>query len=129
MNPFTRDILMRSLKVLDMGYVACIYFIVGILMARAFDKLYGKFDKEKEKKKTFLKRTIELIVMLWIIGIVSYFVRNIVELIPTPYNNFYGYNHLRLNELKSATVFTFIFLFFQSFFKAKVQFYYDTLPF
>jgi len=129
MKHFIHDIIMRSIKIIDIGYIAGIYFIIGILMAHFFDKLYGKFDKKKEQKKTFTTRTIEVIGMLWLIGVISYFVRNLVEFIPAPYDHIYGYDHLKVKELKNGAVFTFVFLFFQSFFKEKIQFYYDNLDF
>jgi len=117
----------RDLKILDIGYVTVIYFFLGIGLAKLFDKLYGKFNPKEEAKKSFLRQTFELIGMMWISGVVIYIVRNLVELIPSPFNGIVGFDHQRVKELKNATVFAFIFLFFQSYFKDKLQYYYNNL--
>jgi hypothetical protein len=117
----------RGLKILDMGYIACIYFVVGIVLAKVFDKLFGPYDEKEEAKKSFFQKTLELIGMMWAFGIVTYIVRNLIEFIPSPFNGYYGFNHLLVKELKSATVFTFVFLYFQAHFKAKLQSYYNSL--
>ena len=36
-----KEAIIRSLKVLDIGYITVIYFILGITLAKLFDKLYG----------------------------------------------------------------------------------------
>ena len=122
-----KEFQIRNLKILDIGYITVIYFFLGITLAKLFDKLYGKFDPKKEASKSSLRQTFELIGMMWISGVVIYVVRNLVEFIPSPFDGIAGFNHLRVNELKNATVFAFIFLFFQSYFKDKLQYYYNNI--
>lgn len=122
-----KEFLFRSIKIFDIGFVTVIYFILGISLAKLFDSLYGKFDENKESKKSKLILTIELMLMMWMYGIVIYVVRNIVEIIPSPFNEIGGFQHHRLKELKSAPVFVFIFLYFQKYFLAKLKYYYTTI--
>lgn len=122
-----KEVEIRHLKILDIGYITVIYFFLGIGLAKLFDKLYGKFDPKQEEKKSFLRQTLELIGMMWLSGVVIYIIRNLVEFIPSPFNGIAGFDHLRVKELKNATVFAFIFLFFQSYFKEKLQHYYNRL--
>ena len=117
----------RGLKILDIGYIACIYFVVGIALAKVFDKLFGPFDEKEEAKKSFLRKTLELIGMMWVFGTVAYIIRNLIEFVPSPFNGYYGFNHLLVKELKNAAVFTFVFLYFQAHFKTKLQSYYNSL--
>ena len=122
-----KETIIRTLKVLDIGYITVIYFILGIGFAKLFDKLYGKFDKKQEDSKSFIQQTLELIGIMWISGVVIYIIKNLVELIPSPVNGIYGFEHQRVKELKNATVFIFVFLFFQTYFKDKLQYYYKNI--
>ena len=122
-----KEIKLRSVKIIDIGYITVIYFITAVLLAKLFTKLYGKFDEKKEEKKPFLLRTLELAGMMWIIGIVTYIVKNVVELIPFPLDGLYGFNHMLMKELKMGAVFTFVFLFFEEHFKSKLTHYYNSL--
>lgn len=122
-----KELSIRGIKLFDIGYIAVIYFIAAMFFAKLFDEMYGTFDEKKEKEKSVLRRTLELMGMMWLSGIVIYVVKNLVELIPFPLDGLFGFNHLLVNDLKSGSVFSFIFLFFQSYFKAKIQFYYNAL--
>ena len=122
-----KELLLRGVKVLDIGFVTFIYFSLGMFFAKAFDNLYGPFKERKEKKKSFIKRFLEIVGMMWLSGIIIYIVRNTVELIPFPFDGLFGFNHLQLKELTNAGVFTFIFLYFQSHLRSKLVFFYDNL--
>ena len=126
-NIMLQEFKLRSVKIFDIGYVTVIYFIIGIIFAKLFDKIFGTFDEKKEKDKSFLRRSLDLIGLMWLSGIVIYIVKNIVELIPSPFDGMYGFDHMKLKELKSGAVFTVIFLLFQSYFKGKLQYYYNNL--
>lgn len=120
-----KSLLVRSIKLVDIGFITVIYFALGILMAESIDALYGKFDEEVEKRKSMLQITIELMFLMWVFGVIVYIVRNLVELIPFPLDNISGFDHLQLKELKSAVVFVFILLQFTQHFRQKLQYYYD----
>ena len=122
-----KEIKLRSIKIIDIGYITIIYFVTAVVLAKLFGKSYGKFDEKKEDKKTFLLRTLELAGMMWIIGVVTYIVKNVVELIPFPLDGVYGFNHMLMKELKHGAVFTFVFLFFEDHFKSKLTYYYNSL--
>ena len=74
-----------------------------------------------------MQRSVEVIGMMWLSGTIIYMVRNVVELIPSPFNGFFGFDHLRLKELTNASVFSFIFLYFQAHLKSKIAFFYNNL--
>ena len=119
------EILFRLVKVVDIGYVTVLYFFVAIVLAKALDFFNGKITKEEEQKKSKLFRALELTLILWYTGVLYYIVRNLVELIPSPLNGLYGYQHALLKELKTAGIFTFLFLYFQKGIKDKIQFFVD----
>ena len=49
-----KELKLRSVKIIDIGYITIIYFITAVLLAKLFTKLYGPFDEKKEEKKDIL---------------------------------------------------------------------------
>jgi amino acid permease len=111
----------RFVKIMDIGYITAIYFIVGLIFSRLFDKLFGEFDTKKEDNKNIVQVGAELIGMIWIIGISTYVVRNLVELIPSPFDGIAGLIHKKLKELSGAGVYTMIVMGYAFHFRAKLD--------
>jgi len=111
----------RFAKIMDIGYVTAIYFIIGLIFSRLFDKLFGEFDPKKEEQKHIVQEGAELIGMIWIIGISTYVVRNLVELIPSPFDGIAGLIHKKLKELTGASVYTMIVMGYAFHFRAKLD--------
>jgi|688.fasta_scaffold1487104_2 hypothetical protein len=103
----------RFVKILDIGYTTLLYFVLAIVIASLMDILYGKYDTEREKQKSVTRKTLDLVGMIWLNGIIIYVVRNIAALIPSPFNGLYGFQHNRLKELDSAYVFDFVLIYNQ----------------
>jgi hypothetical protein len=68
--------------------------------------------------------TLEFILTVWLYGVLIYIVRNLIELVPFPLDNYHGFSHKKVKELSSAMVFSFTFLLFSKYLKAKLDFYY-----
>ena len=117
------DLELRTIKILDIGYITIIYFILGLLISRLFDSYLGKFNKLNDDKKHISRVGSELIVMIWAIGTIVYLARNIVELIPSPFDGLYGFKHLQMKELGSAAVFTMLVLSYTYHFAAKLDYF------
>jgi hypothetical protein len=49
----TNDILMRSIKIIDIGYITVLYFTFSVILAILTDKLMGEFDPNIEKKNQY----------------------------------------------------------------------------
>ena len=103
----------RFVKILDIGYTTFIYFMMGLIIAGIIDILYGKYDEKAEKEKSFYRRSLDLVGMIWLNGVIIYFIRNVAELIPSPFDGYYGFKHNRLKELDSAYVFDFVLIYNQ----------------
>lgn len=103
----------RIVKILDIGYTTLIYFMMGLIIAGIIDILYGKYDAKAEKEKSFPRRSLDLVGMIWLNGVIIYFIRNVAELIPSPFDGYYGFQHNRLKELDSAYVFDFVLIYNQ----------------
>lgn len=124
---YKKEIIIRSIKIIDIGYITVIYVILGIFLARLCDKYLGKFDEKKANKKTIFQHMIELILLLWFIGVVIYIVRNLVPLIPFPLDGYYGFKHLKVKELTSATFFTISFMYFQVYYQNKIKYIFSKI--
>jgi hypothetical protein len=112
----------RAIKIIDIAYVASIYLTLGAILSIFIDRKMGKFNPEEADKKSIPQLYGEVILHFSLIGILIYFVRNIVEWIPFPLNGLYGYNHLKLGELRSAGLFGVIFFLFQNNLKNKLNY-------
>jgi hypothetical protein len=117
------DLEFRTIKILDIGYITIIYFILGLLISRLFDSYLGKFNKLNDDKKYLARVGAELIIMIWLIGAIVYLTRNVVELIPSPFDGLYGFKHLQMKELGSAAVLTMLVLSYTYHFAAKLDYF------
>jgi hypothetical protein len=115
-----QELKVRSVKILDMGYVAIIYFVIGLLLSKASDAVFGKYDAIREKSKSTIRLGLEVLLMLWVICIVMYVARNVVELVPSPFDGVFGFQHARLKELNGVAILIFTYLFFQDTLRAKM---------
>jgi hypothetical protein len=128
-----KELKIRSIKMVDLGFISVLYFILGIISAKIFDKGYnlilGKYDEEKEKKKSQLQLFIEICIHFTFIGIFVYIIRNLAEKVPFPLNGVAGFNHMRMKELTGTTnlVFGFVFMFYQANLRNKVSIFYNRL--
>ena len=110
----------RGIKIIDIAYVAAIYLTLGAVLSITIDRQLGKFDPEEADKKSTAQLYGEVLLHFASIGILMYIVRNVVEWIPFPLNGVYGYDHMRLNELRNAGLFGVIFFLFQNNLKEKL---------
>jgi len=126
-NPMSINPGFRLVKILDIGYVTMIYFFLAIIIAVLLNKLYGDYNEKDESKKTTFRKTLDAIGMIWLNGIIMYIVRNLVPLIPSPFNNIYGFKHSKLKELNTAYVFDFVLIYTQSNLVKRMEVFYDTV--
>ena len=111
--PVLQDFLIRTNKMIDIGYITTIYFILGAIVANMITKFQTEFNNKEEDKRTVIKSSLSLILLIWTNGVLIYFARNLVELIPYPFDNFFGFHHKKVKELGAATAFTFVLLYYQ----------------
>lgn len=123
----SEDILMRSIKIVDIGYITILYVTLSLVCAMALDKVMGDFDEKIETKKPLWRLTLEFILIIWLYGVLIYVVRNLIEFVPFPLDGYHGFSHKKVKELGSAMVFTFTFVLFSKHLKAKLDFYYKFL--
>ena len=128
-----KEVLIRSIKLLDIIYIYTCYFVLGIVGSKMMDsinnRLFGTFDEEKEKKYSMLYLFGMICFEFSMVGIYIYFSRNIIEWIPFPLNGIGGYDHMRLKELTGVNnlVLGFTLMYFQESLKSRVGLFYKQL--
>jgi hypothetical protein len=123
--PFTATFL--GVKLLDIGLTTTYFFVIGLVCAKAFDLVYGKFKKEDYKDTSKAVLLLDILAHLFLIGIAAYVLRNIVGLIPFPLNGVAGFDHKRLKELSGGTVLAMILLFFQQNLRDKINYFAESV--
>lgn len=122
-----KELIFRTIKIIDIGFLTVLYFLIAFFSSVYIDNKLGPFDPKKASKKTILNLFIEIIVHIWLIGVFTYIVRNIIEIIPYPLNGIDGYNHSKVKELGGGVVFTFVFFIFQKNLRDKLEYIYRRL--
>ena len=117
----------RLIKVADIGYITILYAVSALVLAKAFDIGMKAIDKQPNEEKSSLQLFFEIILALWVAGILIYIIRNIMGYIPSPFEGVFGLEHLRVKELDRAGIFIFIFFYFGEALKKKLTVLYNRL--
>lgn len=112
------DLILRGIKLIDIGYITCIYTIPSIYIATFLDNhvypYIGPYKNKSDEEKTQYEILIELIIFLTINGIIAYILRNLLQMIPFPLENVYGFKHMKVKEVQSGQLIGLILLWFSS---------------
>jgi hypothetical protein len=125
MNGYTPGYLFA--KITDIGLITIYYFIFAVGIAVLFDIILGPFKKEEYEKKSTSIILGELILHFFIIGIIVYILRNIIERIPSPVENIGGFKHIRLKEIGGGVVLIVVLIGFQKHLQDKLTYVKDRL--
>ncbi len=114
------EIIIRSIKIVDIAYITVLYFFVGFFVAVYSDKFFVHIFGTEDTDKTNAQLVYEIVIQLVCISILIYIFRNIVQLIPFPLNGVYGFNHFRVKEVSAASLLTITILLFSANFQNKL---------
>jgi hypothetical protein len=96
------EAIIRSIKMLDIGILTVLYFTLGYIFSWLINKIYYNFDPNTSPNKFLV--FLEVCAQVFIIGILVYILRNLINLIPFPLEGIYGYQHSRVRELYSGGI-------------------------
>ena len=118
------DLLIRGIKLLDIGYITTIYVLGGVYAASILDNyVYPRINFNKnipdEKKKTE-QILIELIICLIINAIIVYILKNILQKIPFPLDKKFGFDHMKVKEFQTGQILNFVLILFSKSIKTKI---------
>ncbi len=105
MKDLQKELVIRSIKLFDIGYATVIYILSAILLVSILNKYTDKYNEKEEEKKTTKRLLLDIILRAWIIGILAYIVRNLFEIVPFPLEGVYGFEHLKVKEVVNSTLF------------------------
>lgn len=97
-----------TIKLLAIAYIAILFIMSGLFLTNYSDKyIMSKFvekDEEKEMKKNKMRLILELSLMIGILGIFAYVMRNIFQEIPFPLDGKFGFEYSKVKELSSGAL-------------------------
>jgi len=99
-------------KIVDIGIVTVYYVLAAIVISLFVNYILGPYDEKKHDEMNIGWIVLEIIIQFFIMGILAYSMRNIVERIPFPLEGLGGFQHHRLKEIESH-VFVIVYLFYQ----------------
>lgn len=114
----------RFVKMLDISYTTVILFFVGFFLANALDKVLPKFDEEKAEKRHVGYVIGEAVGMVCLTAVLLYVSRNLVALIPSPFEGFFGFEHGRIKELTGAPILAFALNYYQTNLQERLKYLY-----
>ncbi|NBS67520.1 hypothetical protein EBT31_01210 [bacterium] len=117
-----KDVAVRAVKIIDIGYIAALHFMSAFVVSEMIDRRLGKFDRAEADKKSLPRLFAEVVLHVGLLGVLVYVLRNLVELVPYPFDGFHGFSHKRLKELSGGVALTFSLFYFQYHLKAKMDY-------
>ena len=101
--------------------------ILAIILAKMTNYIVGEFSRKDAEHTPTYMLIFKAIMHIWLIGITCYFIRNIMEYIPSPFDGIQGFDHKLVKELNDMYLFAYIYLAFQSSFEERLQYIYNRL--
>ena len=93
------------IKITAIVYIAVIDIVVGLFITHIIDKyIFPKNFSKNDKDKSIIRLTSEIALIVSIFTVISYIIRNIIQLIPFPLDDKYGFDYSRVNEVKSGAL-------------------------
>ena len=119
------EIVFRSIKMLDIGYVTVLYFIIAYVLGHYLDILFLNIYGNNYESKSKIYLILEVLFQITLVGIFAYIGRNIIQLIPSPFDGIGGFDHKQLKELSSSAFLLVFIFFFQSNLIEKINYIID----
>jgi hypothetical protein len=99
------EVTFRLTKIADIGFITVVYFMLGFVIGLAVDGVMGPFDPDEAGRKSVARLLLEMMLHAYLLGVIIYVVRNLVERIPSPLDGIGGFEHGKVKELGNAFVF------------------------
>jgi len=116
--PFTAAFL--AVKLGDIGYVTVLYFIAAMIFAKVFNQMYEARTAKEYDEMPIWHLTADVLLHIFLVGVVAYFMRNLVGLVPSPLDGLAGFQHARLKELQGGFILAVLIFMFQQSLRDKI---------
>jgi hypothetical protein len=101
-NSIKKEFVLRTIKIFDVAMLTILYFVIGYLFSWIINKMYYNFDPNDDHIKFVV--FLEVCAQVAVLGILIYLIRNLMNMLPFPFQGIYGYNHNKVKELQSGGV-------------------------
>jgi len=101
-NFIKKELVLRSIKIFDVAMLTILYFVIGYLFSWIINKMYYNFDPNDNHIKFVV--FLEICGQVAVLGILIYLIRNLMNILPFPFQGIYGYEHKKVKELQSGGV-------------------------
>lgn len=119
------DLIIRSIKILDFAFIIPIYTLGAVFGAILLDKYVYKYikivNKSNIQDETDIQLFTNIIILLLTNTIMAYFLRNLLQKIPFPLENYYGFKHMKVKEVSSGSIIMMILLIFSNEIRVYIQ--------
>jgi len=119
------DLIIRSIKILDFAFIIPIYTLGALFGAIVLDKYVYKYikivNKDNIQDETDIQLFTNIIIILFINIVTAYILRNILQKIPFPLENKYGFKHMKVSEVKSGSIIMIILFIFSNELRIYIQ--------
>jgi formate hydrogenlyase subunit 3/multisubunit Na+/H+ antiporter MnhD subunit len=110
-----RSIAFTITKICDLIFISFLLFFSALIISVTLNNICNFFYPKKNKsKKVDVSFISEIIFRITYIIVMCYVFRNLVEMIPSPFDGYNGFQHLRVKEISSGTLLTTLAFFFQN---------------
>jgi hypothetical protein len=112
MSDLKTEIIVRSIKIFAISYFLVLAFIFSYITATYIDNFFDYIYGNNYDSKSINILYLEVLSQIIGLAIMSYFIRNIIHLIPFPFEGIHGFQYLRVKEvIAPSTVTLFLFIF------------------
>jgi len=118
----------RTIKIMDIILTSNYFFLGGILISIFIDYITPSLTKIELKQKSTIMLYVEIFLHIGLLVMFAYVLRNVIEMIPSPFNGIHGLDHSRLKELNGCVVLSFAILLFQTDLKKRLFEFLNRLP-
>ena len=101
-------------KICDLIFISILLFFSALIISVTLNNLCIFFFPKINEKKINASFIGEIIFRITYIIVMCYVFRNLIEGIPSPFDGYNGFQHLRVKEISSGTLLTTLAFFFQN---------------
>lgn len=118
---FSRNMVIRLIKIIDIAFITAIYFIVGFFIGWLIDDLFDIVFGGVGTKHVLIVLG-ECILTVCTIAVISYLGRNVIQGIPFPLDGYMGFQHMRVKEVSGGGMLLMFIVVFSSNLRAKLTY-------
>ena len=105
-NEFDDHIYLVLIKIFAIFYVAVLYTIFGIYITTLLDE-YGINDlliNNDDKYDSIFRLVFETSVVVGVIAVFAFIGRNLIQIIPFPFDGLYGFDYGNVKEVATGSI-------------------------